>query len=515
MTSCGLFLVALPLADAFHEPVFVDMNLNAELSEGKVRLWWDPYPLDGFQYYQVVRSDTNSDPVYPEDGSIALLNDSSFTFYSDVKPEGTQYYRICAVAGETRYCSKEVFIFTGLSDDASPGETCEDEECGITAVISLDLEEVHGTIVLAWTVAGEFPYGYKIMKSIEQRDPTYPPQGDDSYVYLSDGQARTYIDQDVDAGGKYFYRVCKSLADGSCGEYSNSAEISVSLPPDNEDDGVSITLTAEEDEEGNVLLYWNAVGDFTKGYHLVRSTEFPDPVYPPIEGDTTEFISEDFRRSFEDVNVENRITYYYRICRYLGNDECGEYSNTAEITVGESTAIIEEPFPDIAGHVFAEAILYVKNEGIVEGYPDGFFRPDGMINRAEFVKILMEARYPEDSMGSACFPDIGSEWFALYVCGAKTLGIIEGRGDGNFAPDSNVNFAEAAKILVLVFYRFEPADRGSEWYEKYIHVLQLSNAIPQTIMSIDQPVTRAEMAEMIMRLREGIEDSPSNILLGS
>ncbi|MEK7563157.1 MAG: S-layer homology domain-containing protein, partial [Patescibacteria group bacterium] len=51
-------------------------------------------------------------------------------------------------------------------------------------------------------------------------------------------------------------------------------------------------------------------------------------------------------------------------------------------------------FSDVSStHPNAEAIAYVKAEGIVSGYPDGTYRPNQTINRAEFVKFVTGTQF--------------------------------------------------------------------------------------------------------------------------
>jgi hypothetical protein len=112
----------------------------------------------------------------------------------------------------------------------------------------------------------------------------------------------------------------------------------------------------------------------------------------------------------------------------------------------------------LSSHSYKDAIEWLQEKGFADGYKDengnstGNFGPDDLINRAEFTKILMEMDYvgdPSQITGSDCFPDVKDEWFAKYVCKAKTEEIIDGYPDGTFKPDRNVSFVEAAKIIVF------------------------------------------------------------------
>jgi len=170
-------------------------------------------------------------------------------------------------------------------------------------------------------------------------------------------------------------------------------------------------------------------------------------------------------------------------------------------------AVTEAGFSDVSvHHTNTAAIEYVQEQGIVRGYPDGTFGPSRSINRAEFTKIIIESLYDSPS-GTNCFPDVGTEWFAEYVCYAKTLGIIGGYPDGTFQPGRPVQFAEAAKIIANGFSL--QGESGPEWFAEFVSGLEGKSAIPTSINSFSQELTRADMAEIIYRLDAQITSKPS------
>lgn len=176
---------------------------------------------------------------------------------------------------------------------------------------------------------------------------------------------------------------------------------------------------------------------------------------------------------------------------------------------GLANSITNETFSDVPStHLNYDAINYIQAQNIVQGYSDGTFRPDNPINRAEFTKIIMQAYYLGQAAGSNCFTDVGTEWFAEYVCLSKIKNIISGYPDGSFLPANNINFAEAAKILANVNGFKVTPDPGT-WYKPYVEKLAEVNAIPETITHFNQNVTRGEMAEMIYRLMVNVTNKPS------
>ena len=89
----------------------------------------------------------------------------------------------------------------------------------------------------------------------------------------------------------------------------------------------------------------------------------------------------------------------------------------------------------------------------------------------------------------------------------QNKGIVSGYPDGTFKPANNINFVEAAKILAEA-YSLDTTSGGT-WYEGYVKALQSDNYIPPTINRLDKPVSRAEMAELIWRIKEQKKDKSS------
>lgn len=108
-------------------------------------------------------------------------------------------------------------------------------------------------------------------------------------------------------------------------------------------------------------------------------------------------------------------------------------------------------FEDVqSNHEHAEAIDYLSKEGIINGYPDGSFRPELEVNRAEALKILLLANGITESVqyGNQ-FPDvIQDDWFAPFIALAREREIVDGYPDGFFRPEEKVNLVEATKMLL-------------------------------------------------------------------
>jgi hypothetical protein len=87
--------------------------------------------------------------------------------------------------------------------------------------------------------------------------------------------------------------------------------------------------------------------------------------------------------------------------------------------------------------------------GIITGYTDGAFRPDGPISRAEFATILAKLQGNGSKEGkTAAYPDVPDDyWAASHIAAAAGRGWITGYPDGNFRPTFDINRVEAIAIV--------------------------------------------------------------------
>jgi hypothetical protein len=88
---------------------------------------------------------------------------------------------------------------------------------------------------------------------------------------------------------------------------------------------------------------------------------------------------------------------------------------------------------------------------VVSGYGDGTFRPDNSVTRAEFAKLLVLALgLPPAPAAAVAFPDVAGHWAARqgYLQTAVAVGALNGYPDGTFRPDASISRAEAVKVAV-------------------------------------------------------------------
>ncbi|OXS55318.1 hypothetical protein B1A99_23910 [Cohnella sp. CIP 111063] len=125
--------------------------------------------------------------------------------------------------------------------------------------------------------------------------------------------------------------------------------------------------------------------------------------------------------------------------------------------VDDSKKAAAAPFSDVsASHWAAGAIEYVKRQGLMRGDAAGDFNPNAAITRAEMAAIA--ARYKQFRLGTeedsiTAFTDITGHWAVLEIAANKQAGILDGYEDGVFRPNGNLTRAEAVKAMNRMFDR--------------------------------------------------------------
>jgi polyhydroxybutyrate depolymerase len=159
-------------------------------------------------------------------------------------------------------------------------------------------------------------------------------------------------------------------------------------------------------------------------------------------------------------------------------------------------------FSDTTNHPYQESINNLQQRSIIQGYPDGSFKPDNPVSRAEMLKIVLGS-YPINQQSEPktnCFPDVTDQRYAPYVCYALEQDIIQGYPDGTFKPDNPVSIAEWSKIALETFQIKLKQEEKSRRYESYIEFIHNNNIFSKYASYPDEFMTRAHMSYMIHQL---------------
>ena len=185
---------------------------------------------------------------------------------------------------------------------------------------------------------------------------------------------------------------------------------------------------------------------------------------------------------------------------------------SSSTTTPTSSSTPSLTFPDIQDHWARGEIEKLVSMGIVNGYPDGLFRPEGKITRAEFTKMVVLAlELKLENPQQATFSDVpNSFWGFPYIEAAYKAGIVKGVGEGQFAPDRQVTRAEIAAMVVRALklppgppVLFQDADQIPSFAVELVGAavqVGIIKGYPDNTFRPLNDATRAEASVMIVRM---------------
>ena len=154
--------------------------------------------------------------------------------------------------------------------------------------------------------------------------------------------------------------------------------------------------------------------------------------------------------------------------------------------------------------VDTEVVDTLVSLGVVNGYDDGSFKPNGTVTRAEMAKMIYVLRtgnsdasaYNDDKTS---FTDIGSHWARGYIKYCQSLGIIAGKSNTKFVPNEKVSAQEAAKMLLVTLgYDANKAGLvGTNWAAKTNALADENGLLEDVNTSFTGPCPRQYAAQLI------------------
>lgn len=127
-----------------------------------------------------------------------------------------------------------------------------------------------------------------------------------------------------------------------------------------------------------------------------------------------------------------------------GISTSGIPSITPELIEGQNTNV---KLSDIQGHWAQISIETLVKNNVISGYEDGSFKPDNVVTRSEFVKMIVAA-FELGKEADVLYTDVPSDhWAYSYIKKAAASGIITGYEDGSFNPEGIITREQAAVII--------------------------------------------------------------------
>lgn len=171
------------------------------------------------------------------------------------------------------------------------------------------------------------------------------------------------------------------------------------------------------------------------------------------------------------------------------------------------------PFSDLQGHWARKEISHLAGSKVIKGYPDGTFRPDRIITRAEFAALLvdslgLELKHPNP------FQDINEHWARDRIAAAKQYGIINGYGTEFFAPNDPLTREQMAMMLVQAYLltpkgenvvlSYNDHSQVAVWAQEAVQIVmdyQIMEGFPGGYFQPKGFATRAEGAVVLYRVQ--------------
>ena len=188
-----------------------------------------------------------------------------------------------------------------------------------------------------------------------------------------------------------------------------------------------------------------------------------------------------------------------------------------------ATQVSAASFADVNGTGYENAFAYLSTQDIVHGYPDGTGKPNGPLNRAEALKVIMTSRpeykeradwFKNHMPPLSLFYDVGlSEWYAPYIEAAFEKRVVTGYDDGTFRPARLVSVEEAITLLMRSFGEVGSTggvetsayidNHSGQWYTPYINAAIKRNLIERRgKMFLGTAITRGQFFEMVYRMHK-------------
>ncbi len=193
-------------------------------------------------------------------------------------------------------------------------------------------------------------------------------------------------------------------------------------------------------------------------------------------------------------------------------------------------------FPDVAANHWAAAqIKELSEQGVIVGYPDGTFKPDNNVTRAEFAVMAIKALGQEHTTVAqpVNFTDITPDYWAYdMIQRALYFDLISCPASGKpFRPDDSVSHAEAVSVAVNalttetisvtkakeVLRNYTDLATTPDWYlvpAGKAEILSMNVHVPNApvLLSANVPATRAEIAVLLKNMIEQAKLNPNSKL---
>lgn len=135
------------------------------------------------------------------------------------------------------------------------------------------------------------------------------------------------------------------------------------------------------------------------------------------------------------------------------------------------------PYKDIyENDWYAYAVTFMSEKKLVSGYPDGTFKPNAPITRAEFASIASRFDSLVDK-ADLKFSDVSkNHWAYKVICSAEAKGWISGYPDGTFKPEKNITRAEVVSSTNRILNRYADLDFAKTHVQELAPMIDMNDS---------------------------------------
>ncbi len=256
------------------------------------------------------------------------------------------------------------------------------------------------------------------------------------------------------SGTSTTYTIEVSCSNG--GSISPSGKISVS-----KNDSATFTFEANDGYEVSSVLVDGEKVDVNSldGKYVFNNVNSNHSIYVEFKkSETTENVTEQVTEAVTK-SEENTVEQTDDV-QYIQGYPDGSFKPSKSLTRAEATVVLanilniqptednyETKFSDVKPQQwFYNYVSALTEKGIINGYPDGTFRPNDKITRAEMVTLVVKALGLNGEYASS-FSDISNSWAKDAIAIASAKGWINGYSDGTFRPNDSITRAETVVFL--------------------------------------------------------------------
>ena len=174
------------------------------------------------------------------------------------------------------------------------------------------------------------------------------------------------------------------------------------------------------------------------------------------------------------------------------------------LVVSSAVMVFGQAPSDIHNHWAERVIEDWVGDGLIRGYPDGSFRPDNPISRAEFM-VLVNKAYGFTERAEIDFTDVSaSDWYYNAIATAVGAGYISGYPDASMQPNSPISRQEVTVVLSKIndlvkdpvaTTEFVDMDKIASWAKGYVGAVVKEGYMggyPDRTFKGENNITRAE-----------------------